>query len=134
MRALQQQVTTSGHVLAVLAEWLQVREWLQGSSCSAAFARRCKGAARQAGTLVMAVLSSLMKGTQGITLLRSLGKLSLFTSPIWAIQGQWTSQGQIEIFFALPIFFVMYLCTSTESVCLRCFSVVDLKRKESLLL
>ena len=91
MRALQQQVTTSSHVLAVLPELLQGHEWLQGSS-SGAFAGRCEGAGR-AETLVMAVLSSLMKGTQGITLLRSLGKLSLFSIPIWAIQGQWTSQG-----------------------------------------
>ena len=48
VRALQQQVTTSSHVLVVLAECLQGHEWLQGSP-SAAFAGRCEGAARQAG-------------------------------------------------------------------------------------
>ena len=110
MRALQQQVTTSSHVLAVLPELLQGHEWLQGSS-SGAFAGRCEGAGR-AETLVMAVLSSLMKGTQGITLLRSLCKLSLLSSLIRAIQGQWTSQDCIEtkeIFFAFFFLFFEFL-------------------------
>ena len=99
--------------------WLSCQNGCKGiNGCKGAVQPLSQGAASVPqgrpgrGTLVMAVLSSLMKGTQGITLLRSLGKLSLLSSLIRAIQGQWTSQDCIEtkeIFFAFFFLFFEFL-------------------------